>query len=110
MLKVVLDKRIKRNLALQDVPAVVSRVDLASEKVNVLCPNKLSHFLYKKLGRPTGAFCATPSVPIAPPRVESSKGPHWVNRVHWHTKENKQITISCLFFWPMEKVASDGPK
>lgn len=45
---VVLDKRSKRNLALQDVPAVVSRVDLESESVNVIYPNKLSHFLYEK--------------------------------------------------------------
>jgi len=45
--KVVLDKRIKKNLALQDVPAVVSRVDPESESVNVLYPNKLSMFLYK---------------------------------------------------------------
>lgn len=44
---VVLDKRSKRNLALQHVPAVVSRVDLESESVNVIYPNKLSVFLYE---------------------------------------------------------------
>jgi len=44
---VVLDKRSKRNVALQNVPAVVSRVDLESESVNVIYPNKLSVFLYE---------------------------------------------------------------
>ena len=29
-------------------------------------------------------------IPIAPPRVDSSKGPNRVNRAHWPTKENRQ--------------------
>ena len=38
------------------------------------------------------------NVPIAPPRVDSSKGPHRVNRAHWPTKENKQMLyIFCMF-------------
>ena len=39
--EVVLDKRVKRNLALQDVPAVVSRIDLESENINVPWPADL---------------------------------------------------------------------
>ena len=35
-------------------------------------------------------------IPIAPPWVDSSKGPHWVNRAHWPTKENRQIR--CILF------------
>ena len=27
-------------------------------------------------------------IPIAPPQVDSSKGPHRVNRAHWPTQEN----------------------
>ena len=30
------------------------------------------------------------ALPIPPPRVDSSKGPHRVNRAHWPTKENRQ--------------------
>ena len=29
-------------------------------------------------------------IPTSPPRVDSSKGPHWVNGAHWPTKENIQ--------------------
>ena len=37
-----------------------------------------------------------PVQPIAPPRVDSSKGPNRVNRAHWPTKENMQ---TLLYFW-----------
>ena len=50
------------------------------------------------------------TIPIAPPRVDSSKGPHRVNRVHWPTKENMKI-LSILVIFPVHgKNASDGPK
>ena len=52
-------------------------------------------------------------IPFSPPRVDSSKGPHRVNRAHWPTKENRQninISFFFLFFRSMEKMASDGPK
>ena len=35
------------------------------------------------------------SLPISPPRVDSSKGPNRVNRAHWPTKEKRQIL--CIF-------------
>ena len=45
-------------------------------------------------------------LPIAPPRVDSSKGPNRVNRAHWPTKENRQNFMHFLDFsglwkkWP----------
>lgn len=69
--KVVLDKRIKRNLTLQEVPGVVSKVDAASDKVNVLYPNKLSHYLYQKDKFPQILF-AIESYPLS--RVEPWEG------------------------------------
>ena len=37
-------------------------------------------------------------LPISPPRVDSSKGPHQVNRAGWPTKESRQgSTIFCVF-------------
>ena len=45
-----------------------------------------------------------------PGRVDSSKGPHRVNRAHWPTKENKQKNIKCLIFSAHEKITWDGPK
>jgi hypothetical protein len=62
--KVVLDKRFKRNLTQQEVPGVVSRVDAAAEKVNVLYPNKLSHYLYLKDKMPQIGF-AIESYPLS---------------------------------------------
>ena len=37
-------------------------------------------------------------IPISPPRVDSSKGPHRVNRAHWPTKENRQFLFSFVIF------------
>ena len=52
------------------------------------------------------------NVPISPPRVDSSKGPHRVNRAHWPTKENRQKSFGIIFFVfsVHGKNASDGPK
>ena len=36
-------------------------------------------------------------MPIAPPRVDSSKDPHRVNRAHWPTKENAQNFAFSIF-------------
>jgi len=44
--KIVLDKRSKRNQNLSNVPGVVSKVDRGEGTVNVLFPNKLSQFFY----------------------------------------------------------------
>ena len=48
---------------------------------------------------------------IAPPRMDSSKGPHRVNRAHWPTKENKQKHIIHLFVFsgPWQKLPQMGP-
>ena len=37
-------------------------------------------------------------VHISPPWVDSSKGPHRVNRAHQSTKENRQKDIHVLYF------------
>ena len=39
-------------------------------------------------------------IPIAPPRVDTSKGPNRVNRAHWPTKENRQ-NISIFLIFPV---------
>ena len=45
----------------------------------------------------TSLIC-TMWIPIAPPRVDSSKGPHRMNRAHWPTKGNWQLLyIFCIF-------------
>ena len=49
-------------------------------------------------------------VPIAPPRVDSSKGPNRVNRAHWPTKGNRQILYIFACLRSMEKMAWDAPK
>jgi len=46
--RVELNKRLKRNQLLQDVPAVVSRVNDEEKTVNVLYPNKLSVFFHDR--------------------------------------------------------------
>ena len=38
-------------------------------------------------------------LPIAPPRVDSNKGPHRVNRAHWPTRENRQ-NFSIFWIFP----------
>ena len=46
-------------------------------------------------------FCSNPKkfcIPISPPRIDSSKGPHRVNRAHWPTKENRQNFNMFLIF------------
>ena len=49
-------------------------------------------------------------LPIAPPRVDSSKGPNRVNRAHWPTMENRQICSFFLLFSVHGEMAWDGPK
>ena len=50
-------------------------------------------------------------IPISPPRVDSSKRPHRVNRAHWPIKENSIFCFSIFCIFPVhEKMASDGPK
>ena len=47
---------------------------------------------------PCRVFFEAEAVPISPPRADSSKGPNWVNRAHWPTKENWQkINILLIF-------------
>ena len=68
-------------------------------------------------------------LPIPPPRVDSSKGPHQVNRAHWpmpcqdflgkmdfekmseiYAHPLPRVYAIFLFFRSMEEMASDGPK
>ena len=42
-----------------------------------------------------------PELPIAPPLVDSSKGPHQVSRVHWPTQGNRFFFCTfCIFLAP----------
>ena len=65
------------------------------------------HFPWWSIGHPLMlSTLAVETVPIAPPRVDSSKGPHWVNRDHWPTKENWQqidifFGVMNYFFGPL---------
>ena len=43
------------------------------------------------------------------PRVDSSKGPHRVNRAHWPTKENNQIFNIVRIFLVHEKMPEMAP-
>ena len=44
------------------------------------------------------AVRAPTRIPISPPWVDSSKGPHRVNRAHWPTKKNRQTNCIFLIF------------
>ena len=46
----------------------------------------------------TFAHVTRNTIPIAPARVDSSKGPHQANRAHWPTKENRQTFVMFLIF------------
>ena len=50
------------------------------------------------------------TLPIAPPRVHSSKGPNRVNRAHWPTKENSETYYYLMIFPVHGKMAWVGPK
>ena len=61
---------------------------------------QLRMMCFSKLGSHLAGFAsleAVVHVPISPPRVDSSKGPHRLNRAHWPTKENRQQMYSLIF-------------
>ena len=49
-------------------------------------------------------------IPIPPPRVDSSKGPHRVNRAHWPTKENKHFSFAFFDFFCLWKNGLKWPQ
>ena len=72
----------------------VARFGHAGYKEDYLCVKEPHAHLYLHSERRDMPFGnGIVAIPIAPPRVDSSKGPHRVNRAHWPTKENR------LFFF-----------
>ena len=56
----------------------------------------ITHQKFANQGKPQIHFLEDDT--YSPPRVDSSKGPHRVNRAHWPTKENRQ---NLYLFWVM---------